>query len=573
MNTPIYSQTSSFVTPIIEDDEITSDYSYEINYDQTKVKTHNKNNATPEHKYIFPNSCSLMMYPDLPHNVVNKLDDYTLDYGPLVYETSGSTFKESYILPSRPPWNEIDYIVSASYGSFGRISLISQSNGDVEVFGDNDLIGTIQDSYCTINVPFLVDASGSRINATLEMTTKKITGNDTPIFRYSVDSIWLDNAVYPVIIDPTVVIYSTSNVIAMYQGWNNSIARASNGNLIVAYGERTTWRIRVLIANINDFSNPTGVDVTTGTTFLDYVNLIRADDGRIVCIYRNRNGGDNVRSKYSLDNGLTWSSEASIANSYGANGLKAIKDQDGNLWAVTEDGNCDLFKSTDHGASWSNVGTIASQWYGDICENKKDRKIVCTANLTTNGNCRIRVWDIDSGTWDAAAENLPTTGYPSALRALSAGIDCDLQGNVIINLRIQYSSDSIYRLWEHKWISGSALSTATGSVVSIDGSEICYGDVSTDRSGIFHKTMWLQNGLTYYTSKGTFRAPNSYIFQFSGSNRLDYVKTYIDPWSKDSISEFNAFMLDYDSGGPTYTLSYNNDIVKKVGSFVMGSIG
>lgn len=568
----LYTVTSSlFETPIIEDDEITSDYAYKINYGQSKIKMHHRNNETPEHRIVFPNSCSFTMLIDLPHNVLNKLDDYTLDYGPLSYESSGSIFKESYILPFRPPWDEIDYIVSASYGSIGRITLLSQSNGDVEICGDNDDIGEIQTFYATINVPFLVDASGSRIEADLEMTTKKIQGKTKDIFRYSVDSTWLDNAVYPVIIDPTWIIYATSNVLACYQTNSNMFARMSNGNMITAHGQRTTWRIRAIIADGDDFSNPTFVNIATGTTYIDYQNLIVMDNGRLLCVYRNRTGGNTYNSKYSDDNGLTWSSEAAI-DSGNSNGLVAIKDQDGTIWVISENGNGQFYSST-NGSSWTDHGTVAAQWYPDICENRKDREIVCITCRTTGGNVYVRVWDIDAGAWKAAAAYLPTTGRPAGcIRALPAGLDCDKQGNVIFYLRIQYS-DSSYHLWKHSWANGSALSTATGAVVSIGGSELFWGDIITDRDGNFHANMF--NGtLGAYYSKGNFTTVGqTWIKKFDSINRTDYNQIYMMPWDKDSISEFHQTEGDYNAGGPTYTLFYRDDWIKYVGPTVMPMIG
>ena len=163
---PIYTPTGSFETPIIEDDEITSEYSYKINYGQTKVKMHHKDDGTPEHRIVLPNSCSFTMVVDLPHNVLNKLDDYRLNYGPLEYETSHSIFKESYILSVRPPWDSIDYIVSASYDSSGSMAFVTQSNGDVIVIGDDDRNGLTNEEYFNVQAPFLVDASGSRTTAT-----------------------------------------------------------------------------------------------------------------------------------------------------------------------------------------------------------------------------------------------------------------------------------------------------------------------------------------------------------------------------------------------------------------------
>ena len=569
----LYTTSSLFETPIIEDDYITSDYAYKINYGQSKVKMHHKGNETPEHTIFFPNTCSFTLLLDLPHNVLNKLDDYTLDYGPLSYETSGSVFKESYILPFRPPWDYVDYIVSASYGSSGGITLLSQSNGDIDICGDNDTIGTIQDAYCKINVPFLVDASGSRIEADLEMTTKKIQGKDKDIFRYSVDPTWLDNAVYPVIIDPSITIYSTSNVLACYQSWNNMWARLSNGNMITGHGERTTWRIRAVIANGDNFSNPTFVTITTGTTFVDYQNFIVTNTGRCVCVYRSRSGTQRIESRYSDDNGLNWSSPVNIANNYGANGLVAILDQDNNIWVVSENGNTNLFVSTNNATSWTGKGISAAQWYPDLCENKKDRQIVVISCRTTGGNVYVRVWDIDGNTWVDAAAYLPTTGRPGGtIRALPAGLDCDLQGNVVFYLRIQYS-DSSYHLWRHTWLNGLALSTATGSVVSVGGSELFWGDCSTDRDGQFHANMF-NGSLGAYYSKGNYRTVGqTWTKKFDSINRTDYNQIYMMPWDKDSISEFHQLEGDYNAVGPVYSMFYRDGMIKKVGPDIMGMIG
>ncbi len=573
MKESLYTTSSLFETPIIEDDDITSDYAYKINYGQSKVKMHHKDNETPEHTIFFPNTCSFTLLLDLPHNVLNKLDDYTLDYGPLSYETSGSIFKESYILSGRPPWDYADYIVSASYGSSGGITLLSQSNGDIDIYGDNDAIGTIQDAYCKINVPFLVDASGSRIEANLEMTTKKIKGKDKDIFRYSVDPTWLDNAVYPVIIDPSITLYSTSNNLACYQPWNNMFARLSNGNMITGHGERTTWRIRAIIANGDNFSNPTFVTIATDTTFVDYQNFIVTNTGRCVCIYRSRSGTRHVYSRYSDDNGLNWSSPVTIVGGYSANGLVAILDQDNNIWVVTENGSTYLFVSSNNGGSWTNKGLAATSWYPDICENRKDRQLVVITSVKTNAETWVRVWDIDADGWVAAAELLPTTGRPATIRVLPSGLDCDLQGNVVFYLRVQYQSDSVYRLWRHTWLSGSALSTATGSVVSIGGSELFWGDCITDRDGNFHANMF-NGSLGAYYSNGNYKTVGqTWTKKFDTLNRTDYNQIYLMPWDKDSISEFHQTEGDYNAVGPVYSLFYRDGFLKKVGPDIMGMVG
>ena len=189
----------------------------------------------------------------------------------------------------------------------------------------------------------------------------------------------------------------------------------------------------------------------------------------------------------------------------------------------------------------------------------------------------MRAWNIDAGTWQTAATLLPQTGYPTAnKRALTAGLACDDRGNVILHARIQYA-DNLYYLWEHKWPSGSAISSATGSGVRIGGSaavSLAYGTVVTDRDNQFYKFPHLQTAPgTFYIDKGTFEHSSSYDLIYTSAVRLDYIHVYVQPTIKDSISEFHQFMLEYTAAGPVIQVSYNDDLVKKVGTFVMGSIG
>jgi len=583
----LYAPTSSFES-VIEDDDITSEYQYKINYGTTKVKVHHKNDDTPEHRIVLPNSCSFTLTLDLPHNVLNKLDDYRLNYGPLEYEASGSIFKESYILSTRPPWDYVDYIVSSSYGASGSMAFVTQSNGDVFVLGDDDNLGTIQEEYFKIQVPFLVDASGSRIEADLEMTTKKIQGKTKDIFRYSVESTWLDNAVYPVIIDPSIILYQTSNIINMYNSHNHMIARASNGNLVMVHGERTTVRLRAIIADGSDFSNPTIVDVATGATTTDYQNIIRAADGRLVCIYRYRPAGQQrVFSKYSLDNGLTWEGEVQVdlltGTSWPANGMQALKDQDGVIWVALQALNpyyIILINSTDNGVSWNNKGSGLRADGCSLCEMKAHRKIIVYGGNQTFSYGRISVWDIDANSWEIEEVGLDETGFPSHNRAIGSGIACDINSNVIIWQRISRSADSQWELWEHKIPSGSAFNSVTGSNITVNGSGLIYGAIRTDRNGIFHKYVNTNvvgegDGFGIWHSEGTFVQPDNYQSIISGSflgagYRGQQVATYID--GEESIDEFHLGVLEFDPGG-NWVLGYSNEQVRKVGPTIMNVIG
>ena len=587
----IYMPENTWQTPIIEDDEVTSKYAYKINYGRANVKIHEKNNETPEHTIYFENSCSLTLLLDLPHNVVNKLDDYRLNYGPLEYETINNQFKESYVLPVRPPWNEIDYIVSSSFELSCSIIYVTQSNtNDVIVLGDDDYNGIIQEKYCNIQSPYLVDASGSRIDANVQITTKKVQGKDVDVLRYSVDETWLDNAVYPVTIDPSILLYTTTNTISMYSTYNPMVVRNSKGDIGFLQGERDTWRLRYWKGRGDSFNHTSSVvDVGTGTTYFDYQNLILADNGRLVAIYRDRNGGNNIKSKYSADNGATWTGEVILNSGYGSwngNGVSACKSDNGYIWAQAESGNSSyeqgLFNSTDNGTSWTYLtptDNTQRKWYGDICFDRKNNNIrILGCDQVTNRVGRTRIWNIDAGAYTAAGVYMPNAGIPNFDRSIAGGgIACDNDGNAIIWVRVRYTSDSLYRLWEFKWTSGSAVSN--GSVISIGdglGSQV-YGVIRCDRDGNFHK--YITAGATVsntglYYSSGKFNHSSSYneiIYTPSGSDDINQVNVFVNNLYEEYVSEFH--MVNVDIGASTNRhLKYSDDNIRSVGVQQIGTL-
>jgi len=585
----IYTPENTFQS-MIEDDEVTSKYQHKINYGRAKIKIHDKVDETPEHTIEFPNSCSLTLLPDLPHNVINKLDDYRLNYGPLEYETSGSKFKESYILPFRPPWNEIDYIVSSSYDVSGSIAFATQSNGDIIVLGDDDKNGIIQEEYCKIQVPFLVDASGSRTDANLEITTKKIQGKDKDIFRYSVDPTWLDNAVYPVVIDPSILLYTTTNVVAMYYPLQPMITRAANGNLVAIHGERTTWRLRVIIGQGDSFATSSFATIVTGTTYLDYQNIVTADNGDLVMVSRTRNVSNKIICHKSTDHGYTWGAEINLSSgigTWGGNGVGLVKADNGELFVQAESGTSTyeigFWRSQDNGDSWSFLSGTTNKtrkWYGAICFNRKDNKILYYGcDQATGTVVWFTQWDIASSTFDFVQQASPTTNYPSHDRAIMGGLACDNRGNVIYHIRVRHSSDSLYRLYEHKWISGSALSTATASLITVGdgaGSQL-YGSIQTSRDGTFHKFVTpgaSAAGKGTYYSAGHFFHSSSYTdyLDAESGNNSNQTHNYVSNNNDESISEFHNFNLEHD-GVSTYSLYYKDDRVKFVGPKIMPMIG
>ena len=579
----IYTPSNDFQS-IIEDDEVTSAYQYKINYKNANIKIHNKANESPEHTIIFPNSCSLTLLLDLPHNVLNKLDDYTLNYGPLEYTTSGSIFKESYILPFRPPWNEVDYIVSSSGSPSGSIGFATQSNGDIVILGDDDYNGLTEEGYCTIRVPFLVDSSGSRIYANLEITTKQVQGQTVDVFRYSADPTWLDNAVYPVTIDPSVLLYTTTNTISMYSAFDSKIARSQFGDIVIIQAERTTWRLRALVGdgdNFNNFTTSSFADITTGTTYLDYQSILKADDDNLVCIYRSRNGSNKVSCKSSSD-GYTWSPEKNITTgTWNANGVNSVKADNGEIYMFCESGNgtyeMGLFRSVDNAVSWSLLSGATyktRKWYGALCYNRKDNKIVAVGCDQGGTPGWATQWDIDSETFDFANTAIGASGLPAYDRTISSGMACDNDGNIKIWIRVRYTADSLYRLWQWNWTSGSSIASVSPSIVSAGGSNQVYGTINTSRDGTFHKFATPGSAIAgsgVYYAKGT----GGFVEAVtpSGSLNTNQPSFYINNLDEEQNSEFHMSYLQHD-GSSTYYWFYNDDLVKFVGpSFMTPIIG
>jgi hypothetical protein len=290
----------------------------------------------------------------------------------------------------------------------------------------------------------------------------------------------------------------------------------------------------------------------------------------------------------SSDGGYNWSTENNITSGYGTwggNGVSFVKADNGELFVFAESGTgtyeMGLFRSQDDGNSWSFLSGATNKtrkWYGQMCYNRKDEKIICIGQDQATGTVSwVTQWDIVGSSFDFVQTAVPTTGYAAHDRAIGSGAACDNEGNVIFWVRVRYTADSLYRLWEHKWASGSAVSSATGTIVTAGGSNQVYGTIQCSRDGIFHKFATpgaSTAGAGIYYSKGTFGSANSFtqVLTPESTYNSNQIAIYLNNHNEEAMSEFHAAYLQHD-GSSTYYLYHDTDIVRFVGQQTILPIG
>jgi hypothetical protein len=294
--------------------------------------------------------------------------------------------------------------------------------------------------------PTVTDANNNPGKVELDITGQVAT--------LKIDKAFLNQATYPVVIDPTIVATSTS-ARATGLSINRHIVRTSNGTLVLFYQSGGGIQYKTSTDDGVTWSDP--VTVTPGTraefaVWIDtadniyivyyhngtnayiffrkltysggswsigaervvesggiqrrYPSLVREDTGRIWVTYRYRRGfftSYSIRVKYSDDEGQTWSASTQLAttNRYGSSTLIIYGGFPAVFFEVNDNS---LQWRTWNGSDWSPAATIVS---GDDYDDYNWGSLTVTSDnrihlvYSKYGGGYIRHTAYDGSSWSA----------------------------------------------------------------------------------------------------------------------------------------------------------------------------
>lgn len=201
------------------------------------------------------------------------------------YILSANDVKENIIIKEHTDKNVFDY-----YFRTGELTPVEEEDGTIGLYNGDILV-------FTIDAPYMYDAEGN-VSNNVSYTIEGENG----VYNLSVyaDSEWLDNAVYPVIIDPTV-----------NSGNNGYDTYVSSVNSNTNYGTNSILRIQddandtcYSFLKINMPSIPAKATVTYADLVVSYFSVYTT--------YKYMNIDFNVVNNLWNANSLTWSTQSGL---------------------------------------------------------------------------------------------------------------------------------------------------------------------------------------------------------------------------------------------------------------------
>ena len=335
-------------------DDASSAYAFRAHFGNTIARYHNKVNETSEHRFEFPGGAAITFQINANVGALKTINSQRLGYDDIDYEMRPDEIKEAFYLRVRPPRDYIEYIVITE----GDIFYTVMPDGTVVVKYDDITGAGIGLTGITLSKPFLIDADENRNDdVVVTESSVRIKGSTYNTIIYSVDTNWLDNATYPVVVDPSVIINAldSSYVSGFHMSSGAQAIRANNGNMILYFFVRQTstnyYGVHVLIADGDDFTSPTEVVVSSATGSLYYKDngsIVKMANGDLILSFREITGSSNREYNVyrSQDNGATWSYLAGVIDkatnvpfsaTWNMNGACMIKTPGEDLWIATED--------------------------------------------------------------------------------------------------------------------------------------------------------------------------------------------------------------------------------------------
>ncbi len=521
--------------------DITSDYEYKATFENTVVKYHNKIKDTPEHKIEFIGGASISFMINANAGTLKAVYDSKLEYGDISYEILPDEIKEVYLIKERPPRDYIEYLVITEGDIYYNIT----DDGRVIVTYD-DINGEGLDNIgCILSGVFLVDANNDRYdNVSVDKSTVKIGNITYDTLIYSVDSTWLDNAAYPVVVDPSTLIQSRSGT--NYYMLTNMLnlrqcIRADNGNMIASWHERSpSYAIKTAIGSVDDFASPSYVTIATSSSYIDYQSFVKLDNGDLLVAFREVGIYRKLQVYRSQNNGTSWSSLSTVADSsssgtWNLNGLDMIKSPNGYIWLIAEDVNIShVWKSENSGSSWSQLtSTGLWNWYPAVTYDFYN-DVVWTATSSNNTTgIRLGYWSM-VGSYTSMGI-IPTSGYSGTpTRVLITSLNIEKNGDIHIMAAPLISGS--YIPYIHTLPRGSTGPSATTTALG-QGS---WGTARMDRNDNLHylaKDSSSNNNLQYRLNSG------SWAVMSHNSNLINYAgMIHITPkWDQDDGKEGHVF--------------------------------
>lgn len=313
----------------------------------------------------------------------------------------------------------------------------------------NDVDFRLRSSF-SLQAPYAIDAEGDRVQGSFNLRQQ----GGSFYVRKMIPYDWLNNATYPVVIDPTVVDTTTnSNPFlqhrAGFTGENNhTISFQTGSGLFVS-----TW-------HIGFSSMHEEYQVSSDTTITQHTITGYPNNDTIYCFYQ-RDGADDIYFKKSSDAGASWGSEITVeiggatALHYPCSGIALSGDHAGRLMVAYRDNSYDtvIRYSDNEGSSWTEVTVCDDATYGD----NQPGDIMWLYNQTWvigirewEGNNRILIFrTVDGGdTWTYEYSSAEAPGWVEPWIMSPYHTDTNFTGNVTVFTAQNVADTDDLVLWE-----------------------------------------------------------------------------------------------------------------------------
>lgn len=270
-----------------------------------------------------------------------------------------TNFKWEVILPS--------YTTSTfRFNATSTFSQFTEENGEI-LFKNINPEGITSTAMSIRQVEF-VDANGNRQNAT--QTIEFDLGDITFYYKIEVDDTWLQNATFPVRIDPTYNINLYGNDTNYL--WNNSIVVDKNGTFWTAYGDYSDY---ITVASSTDYGATWQAKIVdaTYTGMRPRIMVDRYNNLHLVWSGYTASQASNQQIKYvKITNGVVGTIQNITNEAYDQWYADIAEDKNGEIhiaWSGNHSGSAS-YKKIRHAyyatSSWSTVENLTTGSYNDF---------------------------------------------------------------------------------------------------------------------------------------------------------------------------------------------------------------
>jgi hypothetical protein len=439
------------------------------------------NNSAPLHKVYDETDTGLfsVQLNDSNFAGVRNINGNRIEFNNLYYDVETNKLKESVVFASKPVNNYVEYTVKLENNTYFVIHPVTKQ---VRFYRNNEENKDRPQLIAAFEHPFCIDNSSVSFH-NVELETTYLPESDLHLFRYIIDSEWLNSAVYPVIFDPSVTLfptYSDKPDIA-----SRSIVRTADGHLGVVSYQSEDRKLYFSKADVDDFSRVThNVVFSLGAGWMYTPSVaVTPVNGYIYISVENDNADDLNEVYKSTDHGATWSlvwQNTGLSNQ----GTYVCADSSNRLFNAAgrkTSGKVDFRYTDDAAQSWVDTATNVARWY-PVCKfNWHNGKVLLVGSQYSNSEPQLAHYDPATNTWDTVL-TVPTTNYVTGwTKAYVQDAVIDNNNIAYIYVAVRDSSNIWKYLYEHVY-------DITAGTVS-QGTFICtsqYASAIVDSNGDRH---------------------------------------------------------------------------------------